>query len=160
MYSIVQRELLLQTPVLLGSLLAMALGHGWLTTTLEVMRLHAYFTQALLPGKSMLLQFPMITEDVLKTASDSDMSALVSILKGEKDRARSLLSAARHMGKLDVVDAQFKGKTILDSLETSLMPIFRKLLGSALSHPVPSSNSCSKLDFSRAYRRSCRSQKN
>ena len=123
MDSIVQRELLLQTPVLLGSLLAMALGHGWLTTTLEVMRLHAYFTQALLPGKSILLQFPMITEDLLKDASDSDMSALVSILKGDKDRAKSLLSAARHMGKLDVVDAQFKGNVIFDSLQPLLMLI-------------------------------------
>lgn len=112
-YSLVQRELLLQTPVLLGSLLSMALGHGWLQTTLEIMRLHAYFTQALLPGKSFLLQFPLITEDALRGAKDADVSALVSLLKSDKDRARSLLSAARHMGKLDVVDAQFKGKPIL-----------------------------------------------
>jgi hypothetical protein len=90
----------------------MALGHGWLTTTLEVMHLHAYFAQALLPGKSILLQFPMITEDVLENADDSDASALVSILQGDKDRAKSLLSAARHMGKLDIVDAQFKGKMV------------------------------------------------
>ncbi|KIM21614.1 hypothetical protein M408DRAFT_333359 [Serendipita vermifera MAFF 305830] len=103
-----QRELLLQTPVLLGSLLAMALGHGWLTTTVEVMRLHAYFAQALLPGKSQLLQFPMITEDALNGANDDDAAALVSILQNDKDRAKSLLSAARHMGKLDIVDAQFK----------------------------------------------------
>ena len=107
---LVQRELLLQTPVLLGSLLSMALGHGWLTTTLEVMRLHAYFTQALLPGKSILLQFPLITEDALRDAKDSDISTLAPLLKGDRDRARSLLSAARHMGKLDVVDAQFKGR--------------------------------------------------
>ena len=88
----------------------MALGHGWLTTTIETMRLHAYFAQAVLPGKSNLLQFPMITEDALKGAKGDDVTALVSILKGDKDRAKSLLSAARHMGKLDVVDAQFKGK--------------------------------------------------
>lgn len=110
MLSPVQRELLLQTPVLLGSLLAMALGHGWLTTTVEVMRLHAYFAQALLPGKSQLLQFPMITEDALNDAKGDDVTALASLLQNNKDRARSLLSAARHMGKLDVVDAQFRGE--------------------------------------------------
>ncbi|PVG00556.1 DnaJ-domain-containing protein [Serendipita vermifera] len=103
-----QKELLLQLPVLLNSLLAMSLGHGWLPTSIEIMHLHAYFSQAIEPGKSSLLQFPTITEESVKDIKDDDVTHLLKMLQEDRDRTKSLLSAASHVGRLDVVDAQFK----------------------------------------------------
>jgi hypothetical protein len=90
----------------------MSLAHGWLPTSIEIMHLHAYFAQAIEPGKSSLLQFPTITEDSVKDIKDDDVTHLLKILQEDRERTKSLLSAASHIGRLDVVDAQFKGMSI------------------------------------------------
>ncbi|KAG8826554.1 secretory subunit [Serendipita sp. 411] len=104
----VQKDLLLQMPVLLGSVLAMALGHGWLPTTIEIMHLHAGFTQAILPGKSNILQFPLITEDALEGDTSSGLEKLLLLVKDDPNRARGLLAATSHISRLDVYDASFR----------------------------------------------------
>ncbi|KAG8836210.1 secretory subunit [Serendipita sp. 399] len=103
-----QRDLILQTPVLLGSILAMALGHGWLPTTIEIMHLHAYFSQALLPGRSNLLQFPVITEDALDGDRSAGLGKLLELVKDDPSKAKSLLVAVSHISRIDVYDASFK----------------------------------------------------
>lgn len=100
----VQKELLFQTPLILNSLLAMSLGHGWLPTSVDVMHLHAYFAQAVAPGQSPLLQYPTIDIETAKKASD-----MTNLLKDE-DRRKVLMAASKHIGKLDVIDTQFKGQ--------------------------------------------------
>lgn len=106
----VQRELVLQTPLLLGSLLAMSLGHNWLPTSIDIMHLHACFTQAVTPGRSPLLQYPFITEEEIAEAKEKGLPGLVSDLKVKGDtRLKNVETVASHWGKLEVVDAQFRG---------------------------------------------------
>lgn len=106
-----QRDLLLQTPTLLNSLLAMALGHGWLPTSIEVMHLHAYFAQALLPGKLSLLQYPVTGEDV-NGIKDGDLRSLIVKLETDRSKSFDLMTADHHIGRLEIVDAQFKGQRL------------------------------------------------
>jgi translocation protein SEC63 len=86
----------------------MALGHGWLPTSIEVMHLHAYLAQALLPGKSSLLQYP-VAEDDVKDVKDGDLKPLIIKLENDKSKAFDLMDADHHMGRLDITDAKFKG---------------------------------------------------
>jgi translocation protein SEC63 len=80
----------------------MALGHNWLPTSIEVMHLHAYFAQAIQPGQSPLLQYPSIDPESLKQGS-----SLTDFLQ-DREQAKGLINASKHIGKLEIVDAQFK----------------------------------------------------
>jgi translocation protein SEC63 len=106
----VQNDLLLHVPLLLNSLLSMALSHNWLTPTLDVMHLNAYFAQALRPGAPPLLQFPGVTEEDVKENKGKGITELVARLEEQQDqRAVSIRKAMERWGKLEIVDAKFKG---------------------------------------------------
>ncbi|KAL4241273.1 hypothetical protein ABKN59_000029 [Abortiporus biennis] len=108
-----QRQVLLQTPVLLNSLLNICISRNWLVPTLAVMRLQAYIVQALVPGEesSKFAQLPRITQidadQLVKEANSVD--ELIALLKEKgDDRVQDVQKAASKWGKLDLVDASFK----------------------------------------------------
>ena len=110
-----QNALLLATPTLLTSMLSMTLAHSWLSSTLNVMHLHAHLAQALAPGKNSLLQYPMVEEDEANrlevSPNESPVADFVGSLEGKNDsRAGVIKKIADRCGKLDVVDARFKGE--------------------------------------------------
>lgn len=109
-----QSELLLQTPLLLNSLLNVSTSRNWLTPTLGAMRLHAYITQALYPGQESLkfAQLPGIkqseAEDFAKEFDGyEDLAA--SLEEKHDGRLEDVKKAISRWGKLDLVDASFKG---------------------------------------------------
>ena len=55
-------RLLLQKPKMLNAFLTISISWNWLAPTLSVMCLHAYLTQALLPGKEQMkfMQLPVV----------------------------------------------------------------------------------------------------
>lgn len=107
-------------PTLLNSLLNIALSHNWLTPTLSVMRLHAFIMQALNPvtQPSDTLKFAQLpdfdTQEAEKLAKslseDVTFPAFVEELEKRNDpRLSEAKIAAESVGKLEVVDASFKG---------------------------------------------------
>lgn len=107
-----QAHLLLQTPVLLNALLTIATSRNWLAPTLSVMRLHAYLTQAILPGheQSKFAQLPGVKPDE-KTQGAPTVEKFVESLEKNKDgRAAEAKHALQGWGRLELVDATFKGK--------------------------------------------------
>ena len=108
-----QARLLLQTPTLLNSLLNISISRNWLWPTLGIMRLHAYLAQALTPGdvSAKYAQLPGIEPEEAKALSRqaSAVDELIGAL-GEKDgRVAEVKKAASRWGRLDLVDASFKG---------------------------------------------------
>ncbi|KAI0751668.1 translocation protein sec63 [Daedaleopsis nitida] len=109
-----QTSIILQTPVLLNSMLNITMSRNWLLPTISAMRLHAYLTQALLPGKEELkaAQLPGIEPSEasgLSKSESSDFSAAVSSLS--KSESSSLLDAEKaleRIGHTEIVDATFK----------------------------------------------------
>lgn len=109
-----QSELILHTPTLLNSLLNIITSRNWLVPTLAAMRLHAYLAQALLPGDTSLklAQLPGIRE----TESRELLSSAVTVSnvaekleeKGDS-RASEVRKAMSQWGKIEIVDASFKG---------------------------------------------------
>lgn len=92
----------------------MSLSHNWLTPTLDVMHLNASFSQALRPGASPLLQFPGVTEEDVKENKGKGIAELIARLEARHDqRATSIRKATERWGKLDIVDAKFKGNSHL-----------------------------------------------
>ena len=88
----------------------MSLSHNWLTPTLDVMHLNASFSQALRPGASPLFQFPGVTEEDVKENKGKGIAELIARLEARHDqRAPSIRKATERWGKLDIVDAKFKG---------------------------------------------------
>ena len=108
-----QTSVVLQTPFLLNALLQISLGRNWLAPSLAVMRLHAYFTQALPPRKGLeLAQLPRIAEDdakVLRSEVDG-LGTIVEHLNAKGDgRAEDVKKALDRWGRVELVDAAFKG---------------------------------------------------
>ncbi|GJE83968.1 DnaJ-domain-containing protein [Phanerochaete sordida] len=108
-----QADILLTTPALLNSLLNIVLSRNWLWPTLAAMRLHAYLSQALLPGEdtARLAQLPGIKQSEAKELARElhVMNALPEALEKKDDgRAPEIKKALSRWGKLDVVDASFK----------------------------------------------------
>ena len=110
-----QTDVLLQTPSLLNALLNISMARNWFYPSIAVMHLHAYLTQALLPGSNNVAytQLPGIGE--------SDIKDLPEIIDGLGDFARSLEDkgdarvrdvekAVNRWGRLDVFDSSFRGK--------------------------------------------------
>ena len=109
-----QSELLLQTPVLLNSLLNVSTSRNWLTPTLGAMRLHAYITQALYPGQTSLkfAQLPGIKQsesEEFTKESDGYEDLAISLEEKQDGRLSDIKKAISRWGKLDLVDASFKG---------------------------------------------------
>ncbi|KAG5645765.1 hypothetical protein DXG03_005302 [Asterophora parasitica] len=108
-----QTEILLQTPLLLTALLNIATSRNWLSSSIAVMRLHAYITQALLPGSERLrfAQLPNIKiDEVLTLAPEaSDIADFVHALEEKQDgRVVDVKKAVAKWGRAEIVDAAFK----------------------------------------------------
>ncbi|KAG2357187.1 translocation protein sec63 [Suillus spraguei] len=105
-----QAKLLLQAPILLNALLGISAARSWLTPTLMVMRLHAYVTQALLPGKTVAPQAQLPGFDGDTDASEGkDLASFISRLEDEGDiRKTEARKAIEGWSRLDIVDMSFK----------------------------------------------------
>lgn len=103
-----QRTMLLQAPNLLNALLNIALAHSWLLPTLRIMRLHAHLSQAVFPGAEKITQFPGI-EDASEDLPDSLEGLLERLEENGDRRAYAVRKAGEKWGKLEVVDAAYKG---------------------------------------------------
>ncbi|KAG2130456.1 translocation protein sec63 [Suillus bovinus] len=105
-----QAKLLLQAPMLLNALLGISAARSWLIPTLMVMRLHAYVTQALLPGKPVApqAQLPGFDGDA-DVSEGKDLALFISRLEDEGDiRKTEARKAVEGWSRLDVVDVSFK----------------------------------------------------
>lgn len=109
-----QATVLLQTPALLNSLLNIVTSRNWLTPTLAAMRLHAFLTQALTPGDNSLrlAQLPGVNpqegRELLKNSNS--LETVAGNLEKEGDsRASAVKKAVSKWGRIDLVDASFKG---------------------------------------------------
>lgn len=91
----------------------MTLSRNWAASSLQLMHLHAYLAQAILPSPliesptTALLQYPRIKKEDTVSVHSGDVSELLSNL-GDKDIASGVRAAAANSGKLDVIDAKFK----------------------------------------------------
>ena len=121
-----QLRMLLQLPQLLSALLTISTSRSWLLPTLSIMRLHAYLAQAVVPGddRSRLIQLPgILAEDVKELESQvAELEDLVNAL-GMKDdnRVRDIKKAAQHWGRIELVEASFKGWPALGTRGYPLM---------------------------------------
>ncbi|CAE6471103.1 unnamed protein product [Rhizoctonia solani] len=108
-----QDTLILRAPTLLTSLLTMTLSRNWAASSLQLMHLHAYLAQAILPSpliespSTALLQYPNVKREDTASLHSGDVSELLSNL-GDKDIASGVRAAAVNSGKLDIIDAKFK----------------------------------------------------
>ena len=112
-----QTEILLQTPLLLGALLNISISRNWLLPTLAVMRLHAYLSQALPPGTERLhfAQLPGIKTDELASLAPhaKDIDDFLHVLQEKRDeRLGDVKKAIEKWGRIEIVDAAFKGPSI------------------------------------------------
>lgn len=106
-----QRTLLLHAPNLLNSLLNIALAHSWLLPTVRIMHLHANLAQAIFPGADKMIQFPGV-DDPAEDLSDS-LEGLIERLEETGDqRLDAVKKAGEKWGKLEVVDASYKGTVL------------------------------------------------
>jgi translocation protein SEC63 len=112
-YDIEQATLILRAPTLLTSLLTMTLSRNWAASSLQLMHLHAYLAQAILPSpliespSTALLQYPNVKKEDTATVRSGEVSELLSNLS-DKDVASGIRAAAASSGKLDIIDAKFK----------------------------------------------------
>jgi len=132
-----QRELLLQTPVLLSSLLSITVTRSWLLPTLATLRIHAYLAQAIPPGEQTLAfaQLPGVQEDEAKKLAGRihNMEDLVDSLKQDGDeRVQQVQKAMDKWGKLDLVDADFK---VIDDRLVTPSSIVYLVVKARLIHP-------------------------
>ncbi|KAJ6485922.1 Sec63 Brl domain-containing protein [Mycena sanguinolenta] len=106
-----QSALILQTPLLLSALLTISQSRNWLAPTLAIMRLNAFFTQALPPStlpKHQLAQLPSIKSSEVP-ANDSDYAAFAETLEGKSDsRVVDVRKALSHWGRIEIVDVSFR----------------------------------------------------
>ncbi|CAE6379020.1 unnamed protein product [Rhizoctonia solani] len=108
-----QATLILRAPTLLTSLLTMTLSRNWAASSLQLMHLHAYLAQAILPSpliespSTALLQYPNVKKEDTATVRSGEVSELLSNLS-DKDVASGVRTAAASSGKLDIIDAKFK----------------------------------------------------
>lgn len=134
-----QAQVLLQTPSLLNALLNISLSRNWLHSTLWVMRLQAHIVQALLPGpeKNRFVQLPGIKGEELPDLAPNarDFADIVKSLEEKHDsRAIDVKKAVDYWGRLEVVDASFKGGHL--SKEFTLFDInWRVVIGERIVAP-------------------------
>jgi hypothetical protein len=124
--------------MLLNALLGISAARSWLSPTLMVMRLHAYVTQALLPGKTVApqAQLPGFDGDA-DVSEGKDLASFISRLEDEGDiRITEARKAVEGWSRLDVVDMSFKGSFSIVIINLVLIPF--QLLVNAWSHRHPS----------------------
>ncbi|KAF7309615.1 J domain-containing protein [Mycena indigotica] len=106
-----QTALILQTPMLLNALLIIAQSRNWLTPTLAIMRLHAFFAQALPPAPAPpqhLAQLPNIKLEET-SAYNFDYSAYAEKLKEDGDgRVTDVEKALGRWGRVEIVGTSFR----------------------------------------------------
>ncbi|KAJ7257906.1 Sec63 Brl domain-containing protein [Mycena haematopus] len=106
-----QSALLLQTPLLLSALLTISQSRNWMAPTLAIMRLHAFFAQALPPApapKHPLAQLPSIKPSEVP-ANDKNYAAFAHTLEGQSDgRVVDVRKALSHWGRVEIVDVSFR----------------------------------------------------
>ncbi|KAF6743039.1 translocation protein sec63 [Ephemerocybe angulata] len=109
-----QRQVILQTPLLLNALLNVSTARNWLVPTLSVMRLNSYLAQALplnAPPRVRLTQLPGVSKadiDAL-TPRPREMTEVLSALQEKGDaRAGQVQKAIQKWGRVEIVDAVFK----------------------------------------------------
>jgi len=111
-----QKEVLLQTPLLLNALLNVSVARTWLLPTLAIMQLYGYLAQALPPSASERLRFtqlPNISSDDVETVAPNakDMSDVLYSLEEKKDpRASDVKKTIQKWGRVEIVEATFKGE--------------------------------------------------
>ena len=127
--------------MLLNALLGISAARSWLSPTLMVMRLHAYVTQALLPGKTVAPQAQLPGFDGDEDASEGkDLASFISRLEDEGDsRITEARKAVEGWSQLDVVDMTFKGLFLIESTNSVLISL--QLSVNAWSHHHPSCSS-------------------
>ncbi|TEB29020.1 translocation protein sec63 [Coprinellus micaceus] len=109
-----QREVLLQTPLLLNALLNVATARNWLTPTLGIMRLSSYLAQALPPNappRVRLTQLPAVSKADLDsiTPRPREMTEVLNALEEKGDaRVGQVRKALEKWGRIEIVDAAFK----------------------------------------------------
>lgn len=116
------------------SLLNVAMSRNWLLPSLSILRLQAYLAQGVHPAQSpeaaLLTQLPHITEDDVKATADRldehDLKAFVEYLQETKDgRAEEVAKSASKWGRLDLVEASFRGLPVyVTSLLQCLTVVF------------------------------------
>lgn len=109
-----QAQILLQIPLLLNALLNVSISRNWLLPSLAIMRLNAYFAQALPPVEDerlRLTQLPFIQKADVETLGDAkNLTDVADILESKKDKRASVVrKALERWGAIDIVDAAFKG---------------------------------------------------
>ncbi|KAJ7918737.1 Sec63 Brl domain-containing protein [Mycena leptocephala] len=106
-----QSALVLQTPLLLNALLTISQSRNWLTPTLAIMRLHAFFAQALPPAPSprhQLAQLPDIKLSEVAT-NDNNYAAFTRTLEEQSDgRVVDVRKALDRWGRVEIVDISFR----------------------------------------------------
>ncbi|KAJ7090585.1 Sec63 Brl domain-containing protein [Mycena crocata] len=106
-----QSALLLQTPLLLNALLTISQSRNWLGPTLAIMRLHAFFTQALPPApapRHQLAQLPHIKASEVPV-NNKNYAAFAHTLKEQEDgRVVDVQKALGHWGRAEIVDVSFR----------------------------------------------------
>ncbi|KAF7317954.1 J domain-containing protein [Mycena kentingensis (nom. inval.)] len=106
-----QTALILQTPLLLNALLIISQSRNWLTPTLAIMRIHAFFIQALPPAPALpqvLAQLPNIKLEET-SAYEKDYSGYAETLKEKADgRVTDVQKAIARWGRPEIVDATFR----------------------------------------------------
>lgn len=116
-----QRAIILQTPMLLNSLLTVTTARNWLAPSLASMRLGAFITQALKPTENIdevkMSQLPGISES--EAVSEKRLGGRETVedrweaLKEAGDpRKEDISKAVQSWGKIDCVDASFRGKRL------------------------------------------------
>ncbi|PPQ86765.1 hypothetical protein CVT25_012410 [Psilocybe cyanescens] len=109
-----QKDVLLQTPLLLNALLNVSVARTWLLPTLAIMRLYGYLAQALPTNASQrlrLTQLPRIKqEDVAPLAARTkDMTDVLHSLEEKDDpRSKDVKKALEKWGRVEIVSASFK----------------------------------------------------
>ena len=96
------------------------MAHNWLTPTLNAMRLHAHLVQAVSPTlpsseATIFSQLPNVSENdvksVLEEIGKPDVKTFIEHLQKISDeRAKEAAKAAESWGKLELVEATFKGE--------------------------------------------------
>ncbi|KAF7775868.1 hypothetical protein Agabi119p4_4261 [Agaricus bisporus var. burnettii] len=108
-----QAQIILQIPLLLNALLNVSISRNWLLPSLAIMRLNAYFAQALPPVEDerlRLTQLPFIQKADVETLGDAkNLTDVADILESKKDKRASVVrKALERWGAIDIVDAAFK----------------------------------------------------
>lgn len=114
-----QARVLLNTPSLLNAYLNITATRGWLIPQLAAIRLQAYLAQAILPGTSSLhaklSQIPGVggkDEEIVELDAEDIASAAKALEKKGDGRSEVAEKVAQRWGKVQIVDASFKGNLI------------------------------------------------